>query len=301
MKRLLPLVLLFALAPAADARADDALPLCAEPDASGLPEDPDADPARRLETLARWEQEGPTTTQKLRMGALYRLGRKHPAALLDADLKKARELLEDAALDGDLTAMASSAELQLAHGDPMAGMVWAQLYAHYSQIRNPSQHRTYQADLIRRGFAALPPAERGDDKITGNVMAVIDRFGPRMEAGVAGKPGNADTAGPRCRPLHEAFPTELLGNKRVRLAGGHNTVRRHGLNQPGMALFRVHVAPSGEVSQALVVESLPGPVAGEALKASVLNLRFNAVDADAPTRTVLLPMIYDDHSVRIRN
>ncbi|WP_295364209.1 hypothetical protein, partial [Arenimonas sp.] len=75
MKRLLPLVLLFALAPAADARADDALPLCAEPDASGLPEDPDADPARRLETLARWEQEGPTTTQKLRMGALYRLGR----------------------------------------------------------------------------------------------------------------------------------------------------------------------------------------------------------------------------------
>ncbi|PRH83780.1 energy transducer TonB [Arenimonas caeni] len=301
MTRLLPLVLLFALGLAADVRADDALPLCAGPDPSGLPEDPGADPARRLETLARWQQEDPSASQKLRMGALYRLGRSHPAALVDADLQKARELLADAALDGELTAMASSAELELAHGDAMSGMVWAQLYAHYMQIREPSQHRTYQADLIRRGFAALPPGQETEERVAGNVRAVLDRFGPRIEAGFAAGPGDDATAGPPCRPLHQVYPTELRGSGRVPLSGGRNTVRRHDLHRPGMALFRLHIAPSGEVSQALVVESLPGPAAGEALRASVQRLRFNAVADGAPTRTVLVPLVYDDQSVRIRD
>ena len=66
-------------------RADDSvLPLCPPPDLATLPENPGAEPARRLATLATWEEKGAAAQDMLRLGALYRLGRAHPAALVDA-------------------------------------------------------------------------------------------------------------------------------------------------------------------------------------------------------------------------
>lgn len=303
MKALVVAAVLTLVAPSTGARADDAAPpLCSYPDPAEVPENPEGDPARRLAALASWEREGPTAHQKFRLGALYRLGRLHPAGLVDADLQKARDLLANAALDGQLIAMASSAELELAHGDAMSGMVWAQLYAHYMQLRHPSQFRTYQADLIKRGFQALPPGEETDQRIAANVRAVLERFGPRIDAGLEGESHEEATQGPPCRPVHEVYPAERrLKSERVPLAGGANTVGRHRLYRPGLALFRLHIAPSGEVSQALVIESLPGPAVGKALLGSVQRLRFNAVADDAPTRVVLVPMAYSDNSVRIRD
>lgn len=303
MKAVLLAAVLTLVASTNGARADDAaLSLCTHPDLAEVPENPDGDASRRLATLASWEREGSTAYQKFRLGALYRLGRMHPAGLVDADLQKARDLLANAALDGQLIAMASSAELELAHGDPMSGMVWAQLYAHYMQIRHPSQFRTYQADLIKRGFKALPPGEETDLKIAANVRAVLERFGPRIDAGLEGESPGEATPDRRCRPVHEVYPAERrLKSERVPLAGGANTVGRHRLYRPGLALFRLYVAPSGEVSQALVIESLPGPSVGKALRGSAQRMRFNAVADDAPMRVVLVPMAYDDNSVRIRD
>ena len=102
--------------------------------------------------------------------------------------------------------------------------------------------------------------------------------------------------------MHEVYPTRLeLKGDRVPLAGGHGAVSRHRLYDPGLAMYRLHIAPSGEVVRAMVVESLPGPAAGKGLMRSVQRLRFNPVAEDAPTRVVLLPMSYDDSSVRIRD
>ncbi|WP_374603915.1 hypothetical protein [Arenimonas sp.] len=285
------------------ARAEEpALPLCASPDLASLPENPDGDPALRLATLARWQAEGATPNQTFRAGALYRMGKAHPAALVEADLQKARDLLAKAALAGELTAMASSAELELRHGDAFSGMVWAQLYAHYMQVTHPSRFRTYQADLIKRGFAALPPGEETERRIVAYVQGFFDKYGAGIDAALASTKDAGASPERDCRPVHEVYPVERrLDSHRVPLAGGSNTIKRARLHGPGLALFRLHVAPSGEVSQALVIESLPGPAAGKGLRASALRMRFNAVAEDAPIRVVYLPMTYDDQSVRVRD
>ena len=287
------------------ASADDAgLPLCVAKDIDAHPANPDGDEAARRATLARWEEEGAQAAayEKFQLGAFYRLGRSHPAALVERDIEKARPLLAHAALGGQLAAMASSAELELEDGDPMAGMVWAQLYAFYMQREHPSQFRTYQADLIKRGFDALPRGEKTDQEIEALVRGFLDKHGAQIDDALASK-GDEGSAGDRkCRPVHEVYPTRLeLKGDRVPLAGGHGAVSRHRLYDPGLAMYRLHIAPSGEVVRAMVVESLPGPAAGKGLMRSVQRLRFNPVAEDAPTRVVLLPMSYDDSSVRIRD
>lgn len=284
------------------ARADDSgLPLCAPPDIATLPENPAAEPASRLATLALWEEKGPAAQEMLRLGALYRLGRAHPAALVDADLQKARDLLAQAALAGQLTAMASSAEIELRHGDPFSGMVWAQLYAHYIQRESPSRFSTYQADLIRRGFEALPPGEETEREIVRYVDGFIARYGGQIDAALAA--AKKGEAGPlsTCRPAHAVYPIERRGGSRaLPIAGGNNAIRRARLYKPGLALFFLHITPSGEVSHAFVIESLPGPATAEGLLATVQQLRFNPVADDAPVRVTLMPMSFGDGSLRLR-
>lgn len=283
-------------------RADDSvLPLCPPPDLATLPENPGAEPARRLATLATWEEKGPAAQEMLRLGALYRLGRAHPAALVDADLQKARDLLEQAALAGQLTAMASAAEIELRHGDAFFGMVWAQLYAHYVQRESPSRFNTYQADLIRRGFEALPPGEETEREIVRYVDGFIARYGGQIDAALAAAKQGAVGPLSTCRPVHAVYPIERRGGSRaLPLAGGNNAIRRARMYKPGLALFLLHVTPSGEVSHAFVIESLPGPATAEGLLASVQRLRFNPVADDAPVRITLMPMSFGDGSLRLR-
>lgn len=284
------------------ARADDsALPLCPPPDLATLPENPGADPARRLAMVAAWEEKGPAALEKLRLGALYRLGRAHPAALVDVDMQKARDLLAQAALEGQLTAMASSAEIELRHGDAFSGMVWAQLYAHYLQRETPTRFSTYQADLIKRGFEALPPGEDTEQEIVRYVDGFIARYGGQIDAALAA--AKKGEAGPlsTCRPVHADYPVERRdGSRALPIAGGNNAIRRARLYKPGLALFLLHIAPSGEVSHAFVIESLPGPATAEGLLPTVQRLRFNPVADDAPVRVTLMPMSFGDGTLRLR-
>lgn len=298
----LAVVLAASMAPAG---AEDAsLPLCAPEDSDAFLFNPDGDLARRRATLQDWQEQGGRADafKKLQMGAHFRLGNSHPARLVDADIEKARKLLADAALGGQLVAMASSAELELEHGDPMAAMVWGQLYAHYMQRENPSRTRTYQADLILRAYQSLPRGEATDREIDSLVLDFLDKHGARIDKALAHEDTDADAAKKTCRWANEVYPTRLeLEGNRVPLAGGAYTTRRHRLHDPGMAFFWLEITPSGEVKRAMIVETLPGPEAGRGLMRSVMKLRFNPVAEDAPLRMALLPMTFDDRSVRIRN
>lgn len=287
------------------ALAEDAqLPLCAPEDPATLPVNPDGDEALRRAKVASWEAQGAQADSfvKLQLGAFYRLGRSHPAGLLERDIAKARTLLAHAALGGQLTAMASSAELELEHGDPMAGMVWAQLYAHYMQREFPSQLRTYQADLLKRAFDALPRGEKTDQEIDAQTGWFLGTYGAAIDAALSPDKPAAPAAQKNCRPIPDVYPTQRdLESDRVPLAGGRNTIERYRLYDPGMALFLLHISPSGEVAHAMVVESLPGSAAGQGLMRNVRRLRFNPVADDAPTRAVLMPMTFSDGSVKFRD
>lgn len=282
----------------------DPLPLCAPEDPATFPINPDGDLALRKAKVADWEAQGAQADSfvKLQLGAFYRLGKLHPAGLLERDIGKSRALLAHAALGGQLTAMASSAELELAHGDPMAGMVWAQLYARYMQREFPSQFRTYQADLLKRAFDALPRGEETAQEIDAQTGWFLATYGAEIEAALAPREEDAAMPASECRPINDVYPTKLeLKGERVPLSGGRDTVNRYRLFDPGIALYLLHISPSGEVAQAMIVESLPGPAAGKGLMRSVRRLRFNPVADDAPMRSVLLPMSFDDGSVKFRD
>lgn len=300
------LALAWVLVTAADPvrAAGPALPPCAGFDTQGDLVDPRLDPARRRATLAGWEAMGREATafQKFQLGAIYRLGPTHPAGLVDRDIDKARSLLADAAVGGELLAMASSAELELEHGNPLVGMVWAQLYAHYMQREDPSKYRTYQADLIRRGFDKLPAGDETDRAIEAYVVRFLDLYGAQIDQALARSGRDDSGSPPTCRPFDEVYPARLdPGHKAVPLAGGAGMQSRHRMRGGGLALFRLHIAPSGEVARALVVESLPRHEMSKGLKQSVMRLRFNAVAEDAPMRVVMLPMTFGDGSVKIRD
>ena len=73
------------------------------------------------------------------LGTLYRLGKSHPAKLFERDDEKAGKYLSNAAVNGQVLAMAGMAELELRRKQPMKAMIWAQAFARYEPV--------YQASL----------------------------------------------------------------------------------------------------------------------------------------------------------
>ena len=121
--------------------------------------DADASNADRLasfEHLTVLADRGSALVQFL-VGAMFRSGMEHPTHLVPRDLDKAAIYLSNAAINGQVDAMASMAELSLTQHKVLDAMVWAQLFAHYDAIKiNSAAHlagakaRGYTAKLLLR-------------------------------------------------------------------------------------------------------------------------------------------------------
>jgi hypothetical protein len=120
-------------------------------------------PERQLEEsgkVAAVAETGDAYAQYL-LGTLYRLGKKHPAALFERDDDKAAQYLSNAAVNGQVFAMAGMAELELRRKQPLKAMVWAQAFAKYQAIYQEisndkgGSHQAYAAFLIQRSFEEL--------------------------------------------------------------------------------------------------------------------------------------------------
>ena len=284
--------------------AEPALPVCEAKPLAQVLFNPEGDPALRKASLDELESDlaGASAYSKFVLGTFYRLGERHPAALTGRDTDKARRLLAHAALGGRLEAMAASAELELAEGEPMAGMVWAQVYAHYAHRQYPSQYRTYQADLINRAYGKLPPGKDTEQEVGELVAGFLAAQGPRIEKGLSESDASLTSDEEGCTPIHDAYETRLDNSRRVQMREprGIGVATRAPSYNPGLALFWLRVTPSGEVAEAFTVDSLPGPQFAKTMHATVRALRFNAVSEDAPMRDVLLPMSLNDDSIAIK-
>jgi hypothetical protein len=304
LRRCLGLVLLSASAFPVWAEVDER-PICPARDIEASLYNPDGDLSRRQEALAtlvadsgkRGEFGWYRHTRYL-VGSLYRLGREHPAALVDRDLDKAKLLLSHAALEGSLRAMASMAEAELSDGDAMSAMVWAQVYAHY--MRKYSSHRgsdTYAADLLDRAYARVGRTSAAQRDITQYVNAFVATHGPKIESAFSPK-ADGRTWTPTCRPLNDVWPLkQVKGDDKIARIRGDRSTRSKA--RPGIALFEIWVNPEGGVVKALVIDSLPDRVTAEILRDSVEALRFNAVAPDAPLRPGMVPVSFNDHSISL--
>lgn len=224
------------------------------------------------------------------LGTLYRLGPAHPAARLPLDPEAAHIWLRKAALDGNLAAMSGLAEMELVAGRAMDAMVLAQAVVHYD-ARHPRGEqatlRRYQAGLVARAFEGLgrSPSATDDAEILGAFRQFVAENGERIDAGIRRR-----IAGPKdlaCPPFHdnERWPLQYKGRYYV-MAPARSGKR---LSTPSVAVFHLVVGANGRVDQALVIDTLPGPEAGMALRPLAEDMRFNRIRG-APPRAALAPV-----------
>ncbi|MBS7456203.1 hypothetical protein [Coralloluteibacterium stylophorae] len=257
--------------------------------------DPDADPQARAEAFAaaRRAADGGDARAQYYVGTLYRLGMDHPAAQVESDPAKARLYLANAAVHGQVPAMAGMAELHLAAGEPLDGMVWTQAFAHYERVDAElreypaSERQPYAASLVARSFAALAATGPVDENHVGGLFAgfIADRDAS-IRAGILEEVAR----GPLGMEFRSKPTVQLRMTRPLELRMG----------QPGAALYIVGVDREGRIAKALTVDSLPDTDFARGLRRALMRVRFDP-DPDAePLRWAGLPLQFDDQTVSLR-
>ena len=284
------------------------LPLCGPMDLAADINNPAGDAAQRRQAFVALVASGPKASSfdKFQVGVHFRNGADHPAPLVNRDVGEARQWLSHAAVAGEVYAMASVAELELAEGNAMDAMIWAQAYAKYAAPangRDGRDDRAYQADLLRRIFKELPEGKQTEERIQTLLDAFVDRYGEAIERHRERSSAQAaDERYKTCRSAREDYPLRMEKAPREVVTNGTRAARGSiGFWRPGLALFRVRVGQDGVVRDVLVIESLPGPATAKVLLPTVQAIRFNAIDPQGPIRDAIVPLSYSDGSVRLRD
>jgi hypothetical protein len=202
--------------------------------------DPAVDLTERRKLLADAEADASTDDPHglYVLGAIYDRGGRAGSVLAQRDPDKASLYFGNAALHGDVSAMASLAELKLGKHDYREAMNWAQIYAHYQpRDKRAMTQGSYMAELVKRigdklGANAMP-----------DVMRDVDSFIAKNDATILGGMMQGSSCG--------AVPTT---------SPNANAVTPSGRLTPlgGMAAFLVTFAPDGKVSDAFLVDAVPG-------------------------------------------
>jgi hypothetical protein len=271
-----------------------ALPACEPYSAAADLFNPKGDTALRLASLAKMEAAPDTLDESALygLGALYRQGREHPAALVDQDLDKARRYLEDASLDGQIEALGSLAELELADGQPMQAMMWAQLFVKAMRVRDRGQGLGYPAYLLRRVLAELPPGSREEQerRLAAFMPAQAEKFTARQARA---------KAAPDCRTVDEDWPISLATDRaRLTRPKGRPALALESASS-GFTMFSLSVHPDGSIADVRVIESVPTARMAAQLDPLLREMHFNPVDASAPPRQVWVPLSLNRGEARL--
>lgn len=292
------LCLAFLLVMATPSLAEDKkYPLCPPHDLDANLMNPDGDPVKRaasLESLvATSSLKGNYGHYRHELGSLYRLGRKHPAGMVDRDLEKAYLLLSNAALEGELMSMAGVAEIKLLEGDAMSAMVWAQAYIHFLRELEPRLAATsepHMADLLNRIYKQLDRSPELEQEVAQYVSAFVATHGAKIKENHGWTRPTGE--GPMCRHANTDWPLRTIAHGNERYLRKDRAALK--LRSPGLAEFQIWISTDGRVVHAFVKDSLPDERIAEGLRATVENMRFNAVDDEAPLRVVSLKIPFDD-------
>ena len=246
------------------------------------------------------------TNARYVLGAFYRLGEQHPARLVTKDLEQARAFMSNAAVDGDILAMAAMAELELEARNYRAAMLWAQVYAYFSKQQAKSVklkiNFAYQASLLKRimDVAQKQKVPLFDQDFIADFSDFFKAHGHKIEASTSGKNAEGKRSSV-CKyysdpdiALEEAG-LELVKKKKVTV-GGEVMAK---LPNPGYAFYLLTINPNGDVDDVAIVDSLPDAIYAEALLETAKGMKFNKSDRNSMRQT-FLPMTFDDNSVGLK-
>lgn len=218
-------------------------------------------------------------------GTMYWQGARVKGSPVKTNMKQAHILLSNAAVHGDVLAMAKMAELELQARKPQKAMVWAQLYAHYidplvSAREQHGRRYNYATDLmIRSGKAGA----KIDDSTSRDVGAMVARFDKSIRAGI-----DAFKRQHRSGDFHlTQMPT---GTVPVELR-----------NKNGVGEYMVAFDVSGTPGKIWPIASYPTPDIGAGLRSQLDHAHANSVSDSQKTRYMLVPVhLYSTKARQLR-
>lgn len=241
--------------------------------------DASAPTAERLRLFAQMmalANQGQVPAQDL-AGTLYWQGPVIDGSPVPQDLAQARTLLGNAAVHGDVIAMAKLAELELGAGQAAQAMVWAQMYARYQNPQVMQRARrgrgsAYASNLIGR---AADAGIKIDDAIRTDVAAMVSRYDTSIRRGIA-----AFYAERRSGPTHL-----------VKRPSGIDTVEAR--NVSGVAEYIVEFEASGVPGKIWLLDSLPDGGIDTIVRHYLDNVRATTVGRDAAPRYIKVSIVHN--------
>jgi tetratricopeptide (TPR) repeat protein len=228
------------------------------------------------------------------LGSLYRLGMRHPAALFERDDDKAATYLSNAAVHGQLYAMASMAELELRRQRGMDAMVWAQAFTLYEKelrIEPAEDHQAYAAYLLQRCFEKIGRDDDTLQELEQAFAAFRQKHDAAIRAGAAGWSfaSHNETGG---------ATLEVVNREARHLIAP--SAKEEKMKTPGLAFFLVGIDAEGKTQRRLVVDSLPDEVFAEGLTRVADHIRFNPVPGMTELRWGMIPVSFDNQTYALK-
>ena len=242
---------------------------------------PKPDRLASFEHLTALADRGSALVQFL-VGAMFRSGMEHPTHLVPRDLDRAAIYLSNAAVNGQVDAMASMAELSLQQHKALDAMVWAQLFAHYDAA-NPAT-AAHEVGVKAKGYTAkllLRCADAGRDTIE---QATLNE---RLQSFVA----EYDARIKQHREHGTGFPhaqtLEFDGAQVIRVSDY--------LKDSARADYVIGVDKSGLVKKVITIEAWPEARLADDIQPLLGRLRFKKLQDPAAQnlRWGILPMSFD--------
>lgn len=254
------------------------------------------DEARKLGVVA---ETGDPYAQYL-LGTLYRLGKKHPSQLFERDDDKAAKYLSNAAVNGQVFAMAGMAEVELRRKQPMGAMIWAQAFAKYEavyqEISNDKggSHQAYAAFLIQRSFDELGHSDAVQKQIGRYCLGFEQQYDAKIRAALS---DSREKQEHRIKGDGDDLQQILPGKIDAEMISPSEQRMR----SPGYAIFLVGVNAKGRVEKLMAVDSLPDEIFAAGLEGVVRRSHFGTAKKSTELRWAFVPMSYDDQSVQLKN
>lgn len=238
-------------------------------------------------------------------GTLYRLGDEHEAKVFSRDIQKAKAYLSNAAILGNYPAMAAMAEIEIKNKNYREAMLWAQVFAHYSELQRveskSTSNQAYQAYLLQR----IMQVTRKDRKLYTDKLFLDDlatfhsNFNKKILDAQSEEQFKADDL------KYTACKDESTGKNKatLKIISGINIdasakVSRQ-MSSPGYAYYYLTINAKGDVSKVLTIDSMPDASYAKAMTVLVKKIKFNESDGIEP-RNAYVPLSFDDYSVAIK-
>jgi len=244
-------------------------------------------------TFEKRAQDGSTSAQYV-VGSLYRIGQLLPASPVPRDLDKARLYLSNAATHGRILAMAKMAEVELAAGNTLQAMVWAQTYGHYELLLQASTRPSegYLAELLQRATEKFDKTKMPE--VVNDLNAFVDNYDASVRTGVNetqddyNKSDAKVTSSENMHIFYSSPPVISIHSGSQRLASGFADV---------LIAFK----PDGSVDNSWLLDATPDAGLGKALlplstQASVTPQHDNAKPG---LRYAWMPFVFDDERYTI--